>query len=131
MIVVDTSALIAVIRKEPERESFLAIIRADEAPLISVVSILEATMVSSRALQRGASDAVNDFVAELALRPAPVTLEQIHIAQAAFFAHGKGQGARPQLNFGDCLVYALAKWAGARLLFKGDDFAHTDITAAV
>jgi ribonuclease VapC len=127
MIVVDTSALIAIMRKEPERNRFVAAIRADEAPLISVVSILEATMVSTRALERGASDVVNEFVADLALRPAPVTLEQIHIAQRAFFDYGKGQGGRPQLNFGDCLVYALTKWAGARLLFKGDDFSHTDI----
>ena len=76
MIVVDTSALIAVMRREPEREAFLSLIRSDDAPIVSVVSILEATMVASRALQRGASDAVNDFVAELGLRPVPVTLER-------------------------------------------------------
>jgi ribonuclease VapC len=131
MIVVDTSALIAIMRKEPEREAFVQLIRADEAPMISVASVLEATLVASRALQRGAADAVNDFVDELGLRPVPVTLTQVRIAQKAFFDYGKGQGARSQLNFGDCLVYALARWTGARLLFKGEDFARTDLIFAV
>lgn len=131
MIVVDTSALIAIMRKEPEREVFVRAIREDGDAVISVASILETTMVASRALQRGSQDAVAAFVRDMALRPLPVTLAQVELAQAAFFQHGKGQGGRAQLNFGDCLVYGLAKWLDAPLLFKGDDFAKTDVRFVV
>jgi ribonuclease VapC len=131
MIVVDTSALIAIMRKEPERDAFVQAIRNDGEPIISVASILETTMVASRALQRGARDAVDAFVLNLALRPLPVTLGQIEVAQAAFFEYGKGQGGRAQLNFGNCMVYGLAKWLNVPVLIKGGDFANTDIVAAV
>jgi ribonuclease VapC len=131
VIVVDTSALIAILRNEPERQQYLEVIADDDNPLISVVSILEATMVASRALQDGAADAVNAFVSELGLRAVPVTIGQVELAQAAFFAHGKGRGGKAQLNFGDCLVYGLAKWCDAPVLFKGVDFSGADIAPAI
>ena len=130
MIVVDSSALIAIMRREAERERFVDAIRNGGLALISTASLLETTMVASRALQRGAADAIDRFIEELALTPVPVTHEQVRIAQGAFFRFGKGQGGRSQLNFGDCIVYGLARWADAALLFKGEDFRHTDVKLA-
>jgi ribonuclease VapC len=130
MTVVDTSALLAILLGEPERDRFRAML--DEAPdaVLSIGSLIEARMV---ARGRGGDPMVEmlDILVEQAeIALVSVDAEQADIAHTAFVRYGKGNGHPAQLNFGDLFSYALAKSRGLPLLFKGDDFARTDIEAA-
>jgi ribonuclease VapC len=131
MIAVDTSALLAIVFDEPEREAFGKAIADADAALVSVVSIVEARMVTFG--RRGANGMrVLDGVLGLPKFElvSPGT-EEIDIAHAAFAQYGKGSGHRARLNFGDLFSYALAKARGVPLLYKGNDFIHTDIQPAI
>lgn len=133
MIVVDTSAIIAIFRREPEAAAFAVKIADAEVPMISVASVLEASIVL-RALKHLDPEELerwlDAFLADARMRIEPVTVEQSRIARAAHEAFGKGSGHPVKLNFGDCFTYALAKSSGAPLLFKGDDFSKTDLVPA-
>jgi ribonuclease VapC len=130
MIVIDTSALIAIFRLEPEADAFLkAIVRA-EGRAMSAFSVLEASMVMSG----GAGDdtafgPLDEFLIEAGIEIVPFDAGQASLARRAFLHFGKGRH-KAGLNMGDCASYALAKSKRAQLLFKGDDFHHTDIVAA-
>lgn len=130
MIVVDTSAIVAIAFGEPEREPFLEVIERTDRALISTVSLVEARMVvHGRKGQRGVvllDDLMRLPVFELV---APNALET-DAAYAAFVAFGKGSGHPAALNFGDLFSYALAKVRSLPLLYKGDDFGQTDIVSA-
>ena len=131
MIVVDTSALVAIAFGEPEREAFVGAIRQADKALISTVSVVEARMVvHGRRGQRGVvllDDLLRLPVFELV---APGAAEA-DAAYAAFVAFGKGSGHPAGLNFGDVFSYALAKVRGLPMLYKGDDFAQTDVLSAL
>ncbi|MDH4187808.1 MAG: type II toxin-antitoxin system VapC family toxin [Nitrospira sp.] len=130
MIVIDTSAVVAVLRDEAERRAFNEIIEDAERCLMSAVSFVEASMVMEG---RMGYDGLRDFdlfVVKAGIEIAPVDVEQSKIARIAFTKFGKGRHAA-NLNFGDCFSYALAKAMDAALLFKGNDFSQTDIEAAV
>lgn len=130
MIVVDTSAIVAIVFEEPERPGFRQIIQRAEKALISTVSALEARLViHGRRGQRGvvlAEGLLRLSVFEIVPPGAP----ELEIAYAAFVAYGKGSGHPANLNFGDLFSYALAKTRALPLLFKGDDFGRTDIQSA-
>jgi ribonuclease VapC len=132
-MIVDTSALIAIAWNEPERARFEDVIEADPVRLISAASVLEGAIVMMRRAGRAAaSDAVarfHELVDQLGLEIEPVSASQISIAEAAYSSFGKGMHPAG-LNFGDCFAYALAKETGEALLFKGDDFAQTDVVRA-
>lgn len=131
MIAVDTSALVAVAFAEPERDAFLRAIQAADKALISTVSVVETRMVvHGRRGQRAVilmDDLLRLPVFEWVAPGAPET----DAAYAAFVTYGKGSGHRAGLNFGDVFSYALAKVRGLPLLYKGDDFVHTDIAGVV
>lgn len=129
-MVIDTSALIAILLDEPERRAFTEAIEAAESRTVSAATLLEtAIFVESRFGPEGASDL--DHLLETAdVEVAPVDVEQLRIARRAFSRYGKGRHAAG-LNFGDCFAYALAQALGEPLLFKGDDFGRTDVEAAV
>jgi ribonuclease VapC len=131
VIVIDTSALIAIFRLEDEADLFLTtIVEADERHF-SALSLLEASMViSGRSDSEAASEPLDEFLTEAGIRIAPFDAEQAGIARDAFLRFGKGRH-KAGLNLGDCASYALAKARNAPLLFKGADFALTDITPAV
>ncbi len=126
-MVVDTSALVAIALIEPEADRFLDAIEAAATRLISAASVLEAGIVIEGRAGRDAGDDLDALMQRLGLDIEPVTAEQVRIARTAYRTYGKGYH-RAGLNFGDCFAYALAKAAGLPLLFKGDDFARTDIT---
>jgi ribonuclease VapC len=130
-VIVDASALIAILRNEPETEAFVRAI--DDAPRarISAANFLEAAIVVDRARNPLPSGRLDNLIAELRLIIAPVTEEQARIARQAYRDYGRGSGHRARLNYGDCFAYALARATGEPLLFKGDDFRHTDIAPAV
>jgi ribonuclease VapC len=128
-MIVDTSAIMAVVLAEAESEDLLR--KLANAPLrrLSVGSWLELGVVVQRRYPSKASLAEafvrsGEFVLE------PVTVEQAAIGREAHRLFGQASGHPARLNFGDCFAYALAKVIGEPLLFKGDDFAHTDIAAA-
>ena len=129
-MVVDTSALLAILQREPEREAFLASIEVTTIRVISAASAIETSMV---VLSRSGEDGLRILEAllrDLRIEQAPVTAEHVSFAVDAFRRFGKGRHPAG-LNFGDCLSYALAKATGEPLLFKGDDFSRTDIRRAV
>ena len=129
MIIIDTSAIIAILKDEPERRSFTETIEQAETCVMSAVNYVEASMVLEA---RNGYEGLRDF--DLFLLKAGIIIETVDAEQAktardAFSKFGKGRH-KAGLNFGDCFSYALAKTIGAPLLFKGNDFNHTDIRSA-
>jgi ribonuclease VapC len=128
MIVVDTSALVAILEREKEAAAFaLAIIRADP-PLISAATLLELKIVVVNRRGVRSLEAADDFIREADFRIEDVTARQIEIATDAYLRYGRGRSPA-RLNYSDCFSYALAKATGSPLLFKGGDFAKTDVAA--
>lgn len=132
MIFLDTSALVAMLAREPDGSSLAD--KLQEAPerITAAHVILEAAMRLSSlfSLPPSAVDSrVTALLRQSSVEVVSITEDIAHIAVAAFERYGKGR-AKAGLNFGDCLTYACAKAHGARLLFKGDDFTHTDIVRA-
>ncbi len=128
-MIIDTSAVLAILRNEPERRRFNQAIEADTTRLMSVASFVEASMVMEA---RHGYDGIRDldlFLARAEIELVPVDVNQSHIARQAFRRYGKGRH-QAALNFGDCFTYALAKTTEEPLLFKGNDFSQTDIEAA-
>ena len=131
MIVVDTSALVAIAFAEPEREAFLRTVQISDKSLISTVCVVETRMVVHGRRGQRAVILLDDLLRlpmfEL-VAPGPAEMDA---AYAAFVAYGKGSGHPAGLNFGDVFSYALAKVRGLPLLYKGADFAQTDIGSAL
>ena len=130
-MIVDTSAIMAIALREPDGELMLKSMAGASQLLLSVGSWVELEAV----LTRRGNDAMRVLADELleALRVAlrPVTIEHAQLARAAYREYGRGTQHSAALNFGDCFAYALAKETGQPLLFKGNDFNHTDIVSAL
>jgi ribonuclease VapC len=130
-VIVDTSALIAILRAEPDAGEMAHAIERARSRRISAVNWLEAAVVIDTSGDPVASRRFDELVQTAELHVEPVTHDQARIARDAYRDFGKGSGHKAALNFGDCFAYALAKSAGEALLFKGNDFGHTDITPAL
>jgi ribonuclease VapC len=129
-MVADTSALIAILTDEPERRAFNEAIEAASVRLISAATVLEtALVIESRKGEHGGRE-FDLFLHRAHFKIVPVDEDQIELARAAFRIYGKGRHPAG-LNFGDCFAYALAKQRGEPLLYKGEDFARTDVQMAV
>ena len=131
MIVIDTSALVAIFNHEPERTAFFQAIVAAGRCLVSAVTYQEAGHVL---FARHGVNALYDLEDFLALIKAEIIPHDMHLAALAleaFRRYGKGIDPKARLNFCDCAVYALAKAMQAPLLFKGDDFTATDVQACL
>ncbi|MDR1990165.1 MAG: type II toxin-antitoxin system VapC family toxin [Acidobacteriaceae bacterium] len=135
MIVVDSSAVIAVLFDEPEAPACIAALNAARTRLMSAANYVETGTVLADRLHKGprtkAQDVLDDFLAVLHIDIAPVEHETARRALAARLTFGQGFGTRGGLNFGDCFAYALATQHAAPLLYVGNDFARTDITSAL
>jgi ribonuclease VapC len=128
-MVIDSSALIAIMTGDPERRRFIDAITAAQTRLVAAPTLLEASMVVlSRSGDARLRD-LRDVCAQGAVETVALGPEHLDLAIDAFRRFGKGRHPAG-LNFGDCFAYALAKAAGEPLLFKGDDFARTDVAAA-
>jgi ribonuclease VapC len=126
-IVVDTSAIVAILRDEPEKDRFVDAILAATPRLISAVSLQEAGMViAGRFGDEAAWEPLDALLARLDVEVVAHDAALARIARVAFLRFGKGRHPS-RLNFGDCASYALAKAYGAPLLFKGEDFGLTDV----
>ncbi len=131
MIVVDTSAIVAMAFGEPERDAFVRVIQQADKALISTVSVLEARMVVHGRRGQRAVVLVDDLLGLPAFELVAPGVSEMNAAYSAFVAFGKGSGHPAALNFGDVFSYALAKVRGLPLLYKGDDFTQTDVVSAV
>ena len=130
MIAVDTSALLAILFREPERDQLQAILDQADSAIISTGTLIEARMVARGRAGDAMVGLLDGLIAQAQIAVQPVTEDQAELAHAAFVQYGKGGGHPAQLNFGDLFSYALAKARGIPLLFKGNDFAATDIEPA-
>lgn len=130
MIVADTSAIIAIVFAEPEREAFIDAIKRAPRVLVSTVSVVEARMVVHGRRGERAVVLVDDLLRLPMFELIPPGIAEMDAAYAAFVAFGKGSGHPAALNFGDVFGYALAKVRGLPLLYKGADFSETDIASA-
>ena len=128
-MIVDTSAVLAVLYREPDAERFEKAIASAPNCRMSVANALEASIVMEGRGGIAAGRALDLFLEEAMIELAPVTIEHMEAARRAWRRFGKGNHPAA-LNFGDCLAYALADAAGEPLLFKGEDFARTDLEAA-
>lgn len=127
MIVLDSSAVVAMLEDEPEAERFMAAVIGSERRCICAANVLEAAVVLLRRRGEGGAEAVLDFVAASRTEVLPFDARMILHAVEAYKRYGKGSGSPARLNFGDCIAYSLAKTLDAPLLFKGEDFPATDV----
>ena len=130
-MIIDTSALIAILRAEDDARQIAVAIEQAQVRRISAANFLETAVVIDASRDPVASRRFDELVEAAELRVEAVTFEQARIARDAYRDFGKGSGHKAGLNFGDCFAYALAKTTGESLLFKGDDFGHTDVTPAL
>jgi ribonuclease VapC len=130
-MIIDTSALIAILRAEDDASDMAHAIERARDRRISAANYLEAAVVIDGSRDPVASRRFDQLVDTADLRVEPVTGEQAQIAREAYRDFGKGSGHKAGLNFGDCFAYALAKATGEPLLYKGDDFTHTDVITAL
>jgi ribonuclease VapC len=128
-VILDTSALIAILYREPEAEAFVQRIHEAETCRMSVATWLELAIVVERQLGSEGMRQAEAFLRRAGIVIEPLTVEQGELARQGFLDFGKGRH-RAGLNYGDCFTYALAKATGEPLLFKGNDFSQTDIPAA-
>ena len=130
-MIIDTSAIIAILRDEPDALSFARAIAEATIRRVSAVNFVESAAVIDASHDPIATRRFDDLVKEANISVEPVTADQAQIARAAYRDFGKGSSHPAGLNFGDCFAYALAKTLAEPLLFKGSDFAHTDIVSTL
>lgn len=128
-MVIDTSALIAILADEPERRTFIEKIEAADARLLSATTFVETSIVIEARHGTEGVRLLDLFLDRAGIEIAPVDDEQAREARLAFSRYGKGRHAAG-LNFGDCFAYAVAMTSGDALLFKGSDFDSTDVPPA-
>lgn len=129
-MIIDTSALIAILHLEPEARRLLEAIRAADRRAMSAATLVEVGIVAEALAGSEGARELDAALTRLKIEIEPLSESHASYARRAFRRYGKGQGHPAQLNFGDCFAYALAKATGEPLLFKGGDFAKTDIAVA-
>ena len=130
-MIVDTSALIAILRNEEDATSYARAIAGASIRRLSAVNYVEAAAVIDASRDPVASRRLDDLLREARMVIEPVTETQARIAREAYRDFGRGSGHPAKLNFGDCFAYALARAMNEPLLFKGADFTHTDVAPSL
>jgi ribonuclease VapC len=130
-VIVDSSALVAIARNEPDIERFVRALTDATRPLISAATYAETAVIVEGSRRLDEVRIFDDAFAEFGISIEPFTEAHALAARAAYRRFGKGSGHRARLNLGDCFAYALAKATGEPLLYKGDGFGHTDIRSAL
>jgi len=129
-MILDTSAIIAILKDEPEAEAFVRAVEENHPVRLSAANWLEAAVVVDGNRSPVLSRRFDALLREAAVEIEPVTSRQAELAREAYRAFGRGSGHPAHLNFGDCFAYALAMERDEALLFKGNDFASTDVRRA-
>ena len=129
-MVIDTSAVVAILMDEPEQNVFKQILASDTIAVISAMTFYEtSTVIAAKKRTQAAARLVDDFVRDLAIDVVAITIDDVVAAREAYFRYGRGYHPA-RLNLADCFAYALAKMRNEPLLFKGGDFSKTDIVPA-
>jgi len=126
-VIVDSSAVIAILWSEPDAPVHADVLARTVEPVMSAPTLLEASIVA----QPEGRARLDEIIRGAGISIAPFTEEHALVAREAYARYGKGSEHPAHLNFGDCMSYALAKVRDEPLLFKGDDFRHTDVTPAL
>lgn len=130
-MIVDTSAIMAIVKDEPEAQAFATLLASSPVNRISAATLVETSIVIDRSLPASAHGRLDALLDSSAMVIESVTAEHADLARTAHQRFGRGSAHPARLNFGDCFAYALAKATGEPLLYKGDDFGHTDIRSAL
>lgn len=130
-MIVDSSVLVAILTGEPDADLLNERLTTTSGTSVSAASYLETGIVLDRHRQPRTSEALDDYLQSAGVEVATVTARQARIARSAYRDYGRGSGHPARLNFGDCFSYALAVDRAEPLLYKGDDFSHTDVPRAV
>ncbi len=130
MIVVDTSSIMAVLRSEADSSGHLAIINGNQC-CVGTATLVELNLVVTRWMPVGGEELAAGLVSDLGLEIVPFGIDHYLAAREGFRRFGKGRPNPAQLNLGDCFSYGLAKAMNLPLLYKGNDFIHTDIPSAL
>lgn len=129
-MIVDSSAIVAIHEGEPERARFLDILAAARGSLISAATYVECGIVLDRKRPEQPTSRLDELLDQFDIEVVALTPEQARVARRAHRRYGRGSGHRAKLNLGDCFSYALAMSKDEPLLFKGEDFTHTDVRVA-
>jgi ribonuclease VapC len=130
-MIVDSSALVAILKEEAGWERYAETLNAAEAPRISAAAYVELSIVIDRWKDPVLNSRVDELLARFNIQIEPFTTEQARIARQAYRDYGRGSGHAANLNYGDCFSYALARVMREPILFQGADFVHTDLRPAV
>ena len=130
-MIVDSSAIVAILREEPEWLDFSKALDSAKCVRLSAASYLETSIVLDKRRDPVLSAGLDDLIEDVEIVIEPVTAAQAKIARQAYRDFGKGSGHAANLNFGDCFTYALAREKREPVLWKGDGFGYTDLRAAV
>lgn len=130
-MIVDASALVAILLAEPDAPIYATAIEGAPIRRLSAATFLEIAIVVDNRRHSSAGRRLDDAIRDASITIEPVTETQARIAREAYRDYGRGSGHPAGLNFGDCFAYALARDKGEPLLFKGDDFARTDVRSAI
>jgi ribonuclease VapC len=129
-MIVDTSVIVSILRQEPDWFELQSKLGESASTSMSAASLLEAGIVIAKGELDDFKAQLGELLSDNDVKIEPFTQSQAELAIAAYHEFGKGSGHPAKLNFGDCMTYALAKERGEPLLFKGKDFAQTDLVAA-
>jgi len=130
-LIVDTSAIVAILRGEPDADRYVEALARATGPLVSAATYVETAIVVDANHDPVLSGRLDDLFAATRLEVEPVTRHHAELARQAYRYFGRGSGHPAGLNFGDCFAYSLARATGRPLLYKGNDFAHTDVASAL
>jgi ribonuclease VapC len=130
-MIIDSSALIAILKRESEWEALSEALDASKSSKMSAASFLETSIVVDSWKNPVFSREWDELVERFSIHIEPVTESQARIARQAYRDFGRGSGHPANLNFGDCFTYALAREKHESVLWKGDDFGHTDLRPAI
>jgi ribonuclease VapC len=130
-MIVDSSAIVSVLRNESDAKVFGSAILLAQRALMVAPTYLECCLVLTKDRSDSAIRELDNLIEKSSLELIPFTPKMARIAAQAFLKYGKGRGNSAQLNFGDCIAYAASKTEMMPLLFKGDDFRHTDVECAI
>jgi ribonuclease VapC len=130
-MIVDSSALVAILKREPEQEAFSALLESTKDVKMSAATYFETSIVIDSLRDTLMSNLLDEIIDRSKIVIEPVTAAQAKIARQAYRDYGKGSGSPAGLNFGDCFTYALARDKREPVLYKGDDFGHTDLRSAL
>ncbi|KGN37371.1 type II toxin-antitoxin system VapC family toxin [Knoellia subterranea] len=129
-MIIDSSAIVAIHEGEPERQAFVELIGGGRRPRVSAATYVEAAIVLDRRPSTTGQSRLDDLLDSFGIEVVPFTAEHARAARRAHQRFGRGSGHPAGLNLGDCFSYALAMDEDEPLLFKGDDFGHTDVIDA-